>query len=45
MLADKNKIYIPMDRLGVESVQSNTMGTIKFIEFRGQVSTFDITCP
>jgi len=30
-LADKNNIYIPMDRLGVESVQSNPMGTIKFI--------------
>jgi len=27
----KNKVYIPMDRLGVESVQSNPMGTIKFI--------------
>ncbi len=31
MLADKNRIYIPMDRLGVESVQSDPMGTIKFI--------------
>ena len=30
-MADKNKIYIFMDRLGVESVQSNPMGTIKFI--------------